>query len=67
MQIDPEPPEPESLNYKMGGILALLESLPGYDPGKEADFLTYTHRTIGNALLECRRQEGAGSFRSWPL
>ena len=57
---DPE----RRLNYKMGVVLALLESLPGYDPAKEADFLTYTHRTIGNALLECRRQEEAGSFRS---
>ena len=47
------------------GVLAMLDCLPGYDPMKEADFLTYAHYFIGNALLECRRQEKeAGSFQS---
>ena len=31
---------------------------------KGADFLTYAHHFIGNALLDCRRQEEAGSFKS---
>ena len=52
------------LDYKMGCVLAMLDCLPGYDPMKEADFLTYAHYFIGNALLECRRQEEAGSFQS---
>ena len=52
------------LDYKMGCVLAILDCLPGYDPAKEADFLTYAHYFIGNALLECRRQEEAGSFKS---
>lgn len=29
------------LGYKMGCVLAMLDCLPGYDPMKEADFLTY--------------------------
>ena len=52
------------LDYKLSCILALLECLPNYDPGKGADFLTYAHHFIGNALLDCRRQEEAGSFKS---
>ena len=42
----------------------MREGLERYDPEKEADFLTYAHYFIGNALLECRRQEEAGSFQS---
>ena len=42
----------------------MLDCLSSYDPAKEADFLTYAHYFIGNALLECRRQEEAGSFKS---
>lgn len=52
------------LDYKLSVVLALLECLPNYDPDKGADFLTYAHRFIGNALLDCRRQEEAGSFKS---
>ena len=52
------------LDYKLSCILALLECLPNYDPDKGADFLTYVHHFIGNALLDCRRYEEAGSFKS---
>ena len=52
------------LDYKLSVVLALLECLPNYDPDKGADFLTYAHHFIGNALLDCRRQEEAGSFKS---
>ena len=52
------------LDYKLSCILAMLECLPNYDPDKGADFLTYAHHFIGNALLDCRRQEEAGSFKS---
>ena len=34
------------LDYKLSCILALLECLPNYDPGKGADFLTYAHHFI---------------------
>ena len=50
------------LDYKLSCVLAMLECLPNYDPDKGADFLTYAHHFIGNALLDCRRQEEAGSF-----
>jgi len=52
------------LDYKLSFILAVLECLSNYDPDKGADFLTYAHHFIGNALLDCRRQEEAGSFKS---
>ena len=52
------------LDYKLSCVLAMLECLPNYDSGKGADFLTYAHHFIGNALLDCRRQEEAGSFKS---
>lgn len=50
------------LDYKMGCVLAMLDCLRGYDPAQGADFLTYAHHFIGNALLTCRMQEEAGSF-----
>ena len=52
------------LDYKLSCVLAMLECLPNYAPNKGADFLTYAHYFIGNALLDCRRQEEAGSFKS---
>lgn len=52
------------LDYKLSVVLALLECLQNYAPDKGADFLTYAHHFIGNALLDCRRQEEAGSFKS---
>lgn len=52
------------LDYKLSCVLAMLECLPNYDPDKGADFLTYAYHFIGNALLDCRRQEEAGSFKS---
>ena len=42
----------------------MLECLPNYAPDKGADFLTYAHHFLGNALLDCRRQDEAGSFKS---
>lgn len=52
------------LDYKMGCVLAMLDCLCGYDPAQGADFLTYAHHFIGNALLTCRMQEEAGSFEN---
>ena len=52
------------LDYKMGCVLAMLDCLQGYDPAQGADFLTYAHHFIGNALLTCRMQEEAGSFEN---
>ena len=52
------------LDYKLSCVLAMLECLPNYAPDKGADFLTYAHHFIGNAPLDCRRQEEAGSFKS---
>ena len=52
------------LDYKMGCVLAMLDCLRGYDPAQGADFLTYAHHFIGNALLICRMQEKAGSFEN---
>lgn len=52
------------LDYKLSCVLAMLECLQNYAPDKGADFLTYAHHFIGNALLGCRRQEEAGSFKS---
>ena len=42
----------------------MLDCLRGYDPAQGADFLTYAHHFIGNALLTCRMQEEAGSFEN---
>ena len=52
------------LDYKMGCVLAMLDCLREYDPAQGADFLTYAHHFIGNALLTCRMQEEAGSFEN---
>lgn len=52
------------LDYKLSCVLAMLECLQNYAPDKGADFLTYAHHFIGNALLDCRRQEEASSFKS---
>ena len=52
------------LDYKLSCVLAMLECLQNYAPDKGVDFLTYAHHFIGNALLDCRRQEEAGSFKS---
>lgn len=52
------------LDYKLSCVLTLLDCLPNYAPDKGADFLTYAHHFIGNALLDCCRQEEAGSFKS---
>ena len=51
-------------DYKLICVLAMLVCLQNYVPDKGADFLTYAHHFIGNALLDCRRQEEAGSFKS---
>lgn len=52
------------LDYKLSCVLAMLECLQKYEPNRDADFLTYAHYFIGNALLDCRRHEEAGSFKS---
>ena len=52
------------LDYKIGCVLAMLDCLREYDPAQGADFLTYAHHFIGNALLTCRMQEEAGSFEN---
>jgi len=52
------------LDYKLSVALALLECLQNYAPDKGADFLTYAYHFIGNALLDCRRYEEVGSFKS---
>lgn len=52
------------LDYKLSAVLAMFECLQGYAPDKGADFLTYAHHFIGNALLDCRRHEEGGSFKS---
>lgn len=52
------------LDYKMGCVLAMLDCLREYDSAQGADFLTYAHHFIGNALLTCRMQEEAGSFEN---
>ena len=52
------------LDYKMSCVLAMLDCLREYDPAQGADFLTYAHHFIGNALLTCRMQEEAGSFEN---
>lgn len=52
------------LNYKQSCVLAILECLESYDPYKGAEFLTYAHHAIGNALIQCRMMEESGSFSS---
>ena len=52
------------LNYKQSCVLAMLECLESYDPYKGAEFLTYAHHAIGNALIQCRMMEEGGSFSS---
>ena len=52
------------LDYKRSGVRAMLECLESYDPFKGAEFLTYAHHAIGNALLQCRMMEEGGSFSS---
>ena len=52
------------LDYKMGCVLTMLDCLREYDPAQGADFLTYAHHFIGNALLTCRMQEETGSFEN---
>ena len=52
------------LDYKQNCVLAMLECLESYDPYKGAEFLTYAHHAIGNALIQCRMMEESGSFLS---
>ncbi len=52
------------LNYKQNCVLAMLECLESYDPYKGAEFLTFAHHAIGNALIQCRMMEESGSFSS---
>jgi hypothetical protein len=59
-QYDPE----RFLDYKQGCVLAMLECLESYKPDKGAEFLTYAHHAIGNALIQCRMMEETGSFSS---
>ena len=53
------------LDYKLNCLAAIMECLPGYDPDKGADFLTYAYYDIGNAILNCPRYEEAGSSKIW--
>ena len=52
------------LDYKQNCVLAMLECLESYDLYKGAEFLTYAHHAIGNALIQCRMMEESGSFSS---
>lgn len=52
------------LDYKQNCVLAMLECLESYDPYKGAEFLTFAHHAIGNALIQCRMMEESGSFSS---
>lgn len=52
------------LDYKQSCVLAMLECLESYNPYKGAEFLTYAHHAIGNALIQCRMMEESGSFSS---
>lgn len=52
------------LDYKQSCVLAMVECLERYDPDKGAEFATYAHHPIGNALLRCRMMEEGGSFSS---
>ncbi len=53
------------LDYKQGGVLAMLECMQSYDPSKGEDFLTYAHHFIGNALMTCRMQKKAARSAAW--
>ena len=48
------------LDYKMGCVLAMLDCLRGYNPAQGADFLTYAHHFIGNALLTRSEERRVG-------
>lgn len=52
------------LDYKQNCVLAMLECLESYDPYKGAEFLTYAHHAVVNALIQCRMMEESGSFSS---
>jgi len=52
------------LDYKQSCVMAMVECLDRYDPDKGAEFATYAHHPIGNALLRCRMMEEGGSFSS---
>ncbi len=52
------------LDYKQNCVLAMLECLENYDPYQGAEFLTYAHHAIGNALIQWRMMEESGSFSS---
>ncbi|WP_304634363.1 hypothetical protein [uncultured Oscillibacter sp.] len=52
------------LDYKQNCVLAMLECLESYVPYQGAEFLTYAHHAIGNALIQCRMMEESGSFSS---
>ena len=52
------------LDYKQNCVLAMLECLESYAPYKGAEFLTYAHHAIGNALIHCRMVAESGSFSS---
>ena len=52
------------LDYKQSCVIAMLECLESYDPYKGAEFLTYAHHAMGNALIQCRMMEESGSFAS---
>ena len=61
----PDRYDPERfLDYKQSCVIAMLECLESYDPYKGAEFLTYAHHAIGNALIQCRMMEESGSFAS---
>ena len=62
-ELDRYDPE-QFLDYKQNCVLSMLECLESYDPYKGAEFLTYAHHAIGNALLQCRMMEESGSFSS---
>lgn len=47
-------------DYKQNCVLAMLECLESYDLFKGAEFLTYAHHAIGNALIQCRMMEETG-------
>lgn len=52
------------LDYKQSCVLAMLECLESYNPYNGAEFLTYAHHAIGNALIQCRMMEEGGPFSS---
>ena len=60
-ELDRYDPE-QFLDYKQNCVLSMLECLESYDPYKGAEFLTYAHHAIGNALLQCRMMEERNIF-----